>query len=267
VPFLLQLEHGRALELITGELSRLGYAWAYRVIDAKAFGIPQRRRRWYLVASLSGDPRDVLLAGSADPRTPASNKAACGFYWTEGTRALGWAVDAIPPLKGGSSVGVPSPPAIVFPDGRFVTPDIRDAERLQGFPANWTLPAEAVAKPGYRWLLVGNAVAVRVAAWLGCRLTRPGRYEAQEDALWDGDRWPDAAWALPGESMYVSQASSWPVARPSIHLADFLRYPTRPLSERAALGFLRRADGAKLRFPPGLLDALRQHIASSARAA
>lgn len=31
------------------------------------------------------------------PETP------CGFYWTEGNTGLGWAVDAIPTLKGGSA--------------------------------------------------------------------------------------------------------------------------------------------------------------------
>ena len=39
----------------------------------------------------------------------------CGFYWTEGNRGLGWAVDAVPTLKGGSTIGIPSPPAIWDP--------------------------------------------------------------------------------------------------------------------------------------------------------
>jgi hypothetical protein len=36
--------------------------------------------------------------------------SACGFYWTDGHRGLGWAVNAIPPLKGGSGLAIPSPP-------------------------------------------------------------------------------------------------------------------------------------------------------------
>ena len=35
------------------------------------------------------------------------------------------AMDAVPTLKGGSTIGIPSPPAILLPDGRVVTPDIR----------------------------------------------------------------------------------------------------------------------------------------------
>ena len=38
-----------------------------------------------------------------DAGTPPARRRgnhACGFYWTEGNTGLGWAVDAIPPLKG-----------------------------------------------------------------------------------------------------------------------------------------------------------------------
>lgn len=78
-------------------------------------------------------------------KTLASQRLAFGFYWTEGTRGLGAAVDAVPTLKGGSTIGIPSPPGILLPGGRVVTPRIEDAERLQGFEAGWTEPAEAVA--------------------------------------------------------------------------------------------------------------------------
>ena len=50
-----------------------------------------------------------------------------GFYWTEGTRGLGWAADAVPTLKNGSTIGIPSPPAILMPTGVVIQPDIRDA--------------------------------------------------------------------------------------------------------------------------------------------
>src|SRR5262249_8291333 len=37
VPFMLNLDRGRAIRIITGALEELGYAWAYRTIDARAF--------------------------------------------------------------------------------------------------------------------------------------------------------------------------------------------------------------------------------------
>ena len=55
---------------------------------------------------------------------------AHGFYWTEGIKGLGWAANAVPTLKGGSTVGVPSPPAVWLPSGEIVTIGLRDAELL-----------------------------------------------------------------------------------------------------------------------------------------
>jgi len=261
VPFLLQLGKGGALKLVTSALRELGYDWAYRVIDSQAFGLPQRRRRWYLVASTVGDPRDVLLAGSVTPTEHSGEPAACGFYWTEGMRALGWAVNAVPPIKGGSSVGVPSPPAILMPDRRIVTPELRDTERLQGFRPDWTKPAEMVARTGFRWQLVGNAVTVGAAEWLGGRLVEPVPYNADNDtAMPANGRWPCAAWSVGGETR-ASAANTTPVWLDREPLARFLKYPTRPLSARAASGFLKRTRKGSLRFPPGFLAAVEAHIA------
>jgi DNA (cytosine-5)-methyltransferase 1 len=263
VPFMLQLAKGEALRVILNELEALGYRWAYRVVNSQAFGLPQRRLRVFLVAALSGDPRGVLFADEAGP--PAApvrrRKWASGFYWTEGIRGLGWAENGIPTLKGGSSIGIPSPPAIVLPNGSVVTPDIRDAERMQGFSADWTLPALKVVRRGHRWKLVGNAVTVDVAAWIGRRLREPGELVVQQgDALGPGSRWPHAAWNV-GQGRYQAQASEWPVQTPGAALHDFLEYPSAPLSVKATAGFLRRADVSSLRFPEGFLQTLRAHLA------
>lgn len=260
VPFMLQLHGGQALDHIVTALEELGYAWAYRVVDTRSMGIPQRRERVYLVASKSGDPRDVVLsdeAGEPEPPDPRSwREVACGFYWTEGLRGLGWAHDAVPTLKGGSTLGIPSPPAIVLPSGDIVQPDIRDAERLQGFTADWTLPSNGADRPGHRWKLVGNAVTVDVAAWIAQRLVEPGTYDPSDDVPLlrkTVGAWPRAAWGAQGER-WISSASRWPQRRQKVPLADFLTYPTRRLSNRAAAGFYARAQRARLRFPPGFLD-------------
>src|SRR5437879_2341375 len=50
VPFMLQLDAGQAMRYVTDELERLGFMWAYRVVDARAFGLPQRRLRVILLA-------------------------------------------------------------------------------------------------------------------------------------------------------------------------------------------------------------------------
>jgi DNA (cytosine-5)-methyltransferase 1 len=216
-----------------------------------------------LLASQTADPREVLFHGDrGEPATSDHKGQACGFYWTEGIRGLGWAVDGVPTLKGGSTIGIPSPPAIWMPDGRIVTPDIRDAERMQGFEADWTAPAGELGRRGerHRWKLVGNAVSVPLAEWVGRRLRNPRPYdESLHDELAPRSTWPRAAWGDEG-GIYRVAVSAWPVQAPYQNLASFLRYPTKPLSERAAAGFLHRTAKSTLRFPEGLLDAVEAHL-------
>jgi DNA (cytosine-5)-methyltransferase 1 len=261
VPFMLQLAGGKALEVIVSSLEDLGYKWAYRVVNTRAFGLPQRRERVYLLASRSHDPREVLFVDEAEPPVDARSfgEVACGFYWTEGLRGLGWAVDSVPTLKGGSTIGIPSPPAIIFPSGFVGKPHIRDAERMQGFTAGWTEPAEQVAKRGHRWKLVGNAVTVDVAAWIGNRLREPLHFGGAGVPLVFAGRWPRSAWNV-GDGRFAADLSAWPVARRGTGLADFLDEEVQPLSEKACRGFLSRAERASLRFPPGFLEALAVHL-------
>lgn len=268
VPFMLQLGRGRALDVIVSAIEELGYHWAYRVVDSRAFGLPQRRRRVLLVASKCEDPRRVLFSDEAGaPPEPDRTGRACGFYWTEGNRGLGWAVDAIPTLKSGSTVGVPSPPAIWMPDDRIVTPDIRDAERLQGFEQDWTKPAEASVRSGYRWRLVGNAVPVPVAAWLGERLIAPGDFEEHGAVpVHVGRAWPTCAWNA-GNGRFTRDLSEWPkrLAYQSLH--EFLRYEPKPLSRKATSGFRSRLEASCLKYPEEFLRALIRHESLSTFAA
>jgi len=261
VPFMLQLDRGEAMRFLTRSLEGLGFHWAYRVVDTRAFGVPQRRQRVTLLASRTEDPRAVLFVGDeGEPETPKVEDVACGFYWTEGVRGLGWAVDAIPTLKGGSTIGIPSPPAIRLPNGFIGTPDLRDAERLQGFEADWTLPAAEGRRVGARWKLVGNAVSVPVARWVGERLLDPRSYEgASDEVLAATDPWPRAAWST-GEGARRADLSVWPVRESYQQLESFLDYDVAPLSERATAGFLGRAKRSSLRFPPGFLEDVSAHL-------
>jgi DNA (cytosine-5)-methyltransferase 1 len=263
VPFMLQLQRGKAMRYVVDELEELGFAWAYRVVNTRAFGLPQRRQRVMLLASRTEDPRPVLFGcDTGECEVPFSGNELCGFYWTEGLRGLGWAVDAVPTLKGGSTIGIPSPPAIWDPhDGSITTPEIRDAERLQGFPEDWTKPAADVpgVRQSHRWKLVGNAVSVPVAEWIGGRIVAPTGPAPIGTELKRGVAWPKAAWGHKGH-VYAVDVSSFPVRVCPPSLRAFLQFPRSPLSLRAASGFLNRALVSGLRFEDRFLDDVRLHV-------
>lgn len=265
VSFMLSLNGGEAIQTIVDELENLGYNWAYRTIDSITF-VPQHRCRVYVIASLHNDPRDVILSGDAQTDCSGINYSTfekpLGFYWTEGKHALGLVKDGIPTLKAGSTIGIPSPPAIVFPSGEVSSPDIRDAERLQGFPADWTLPAEELSKPSCRWKLVGNAVTVDTVSWIANKILEPAKYDNSKDKeLVIKKSWPKSAWGVNGERC-SSNVSAYPsdVVRQS--LQEFLLYPRKPLSLKASLGFEKRLLEGGMKSPDYFKEAIRKHILS-----
>jgi DNA (cytosine-5)-methyltransferase 1 len=268
VPYMLRLDRGNAMNFLTSELARLGYSWAYRVVDARAFGLPQRRPRVILLASKSGCASSVLFGGNY-PELDIDGKpsevegaVAFGFYWTEGSRGVGWVREGVPPIKCGSTVGIASPPAVWYPARDFVgTIDIRDAERLQGFPHGWTDFSQTGvdARQSYRWRLIGNAVSTKLSEWVGGRLAID-RPICVESVPFDRSRaWPDAAHG-DGNSANAVKISRWPSRAKQKTLSTFLKYDLKPLSRRATEGFLSRAAACtNVVYSKEFLSSLRTH--------
>lgn len=271
VPNMLSLDRGKAMEYLVREIEEIGYKWAYRVVDTRSTGLPHRRRRVILVASTSIDPDAVLFADeTAGPDDSGFRDDAFGFYWTEGRGGLGWAKDAVPTLKGGSTLGIPSPPAIWLREknsaGSFVTPTISDAEALQGFSRGWTkvdFGMSTARTTGTRWKLVGNAVSTGVAEWVAGRVRNPG-VPVIESNEWDSSRpWPTAASGYRGKWRKM-RASEYPVLYPYKHLLDIVSPESaNPLSERALSGFHSRLKRGNLGRYPGFREAVAQADAPS----
>jgi DNA (cytosine-5)-methyltransferase 1 len=83
VPGVLSIDGGRAFGAFLGGLGELGYGFAYRVLDAQHFGVPQRRRRVFVVGHL-GDWRRAAavlferhsLSGHPAPSREAGQRVA-----------------------------------------------------------------------------------------------------------------------------------------------------------------------------------------------
>jgi DNA (cytosine-5)-methyltransferase 1 len=269
VAFALQLQGGTAIKFVTSNLERLGYRWAYRILDTRQFGLAQRRRRIFILGSLSHDPAAILFKGAdqegdVDPSDPVR----FGFYWTEGNTGLGWSPEAVPPLKGGSSVSIPSPPAIWDrAQSAFFKPGLSDAERIQGFPAGWTNIGELKgAKSRARWKLIGNAVSVPVVKWIGQSIIAEVNGKAAKlDA--EGLRTSVRKRAHNAASSTIGAAprqfcfnSEGPDSALEGSLRDFAFRDREELSARAASGFLARIQKSSLRTHPDFIPDLRNYV-------
>ena len=262
VYFMLHLAKGAGIRNIVNNLEELGYKWAYRVVDSRGFGLAQRRRRVYIVAVTDVDPRNILLSDDRPDQSwpKPSTSEPIGFYWTEGRSGHGLTGNAIPPIKSGSGLAIPSAPAVLLPNGRVVTIPISIAERLQGFDAGWTNPLKRKGMDRHRWHLVGNAVSVPVSTWISERLLAPGVYDPTNDIRLDStEPWPRSAWNV-GKGRYVSTVSEYPLKRRRGSISSFKTENWPDLSTRALRGFIKRVKESRLRYPSGFLQALDKEL-------
>lgn len=269
---IISLRKGEAIDLITTRLAAYGYEWAYRLVDPRSYGIPQRRPRFIFLASNIMHPKDILFPMDEDVDANIDDKLnndeivadAYGFYWTEGKIGIGWAKDSIPPLKCGSSLGLPSSPAIWDIHNNFLgTPTIEDAERLQGFPENWTgVLIDNGFKDNKRWKLLGNAVNTTVSNWIGSRLENGIIERLAEDRLFRTNLkpWPKAAISYNGDIWGV-KASFYPNGINYIPILEFLNHPLRPLSLKATLGFQKRVlESTLIKYPEAFKQSINTYL-------
>ena len=140
--------------IIQGEL----YSVAWRVLDAQYFGVPQRRRRVFVVGYTGNNwraPYAVLFE-------PENEKVL-----------IEKRLETYPSISALTKTDYKGPskqrPNLVIPTikgDRKLTP--LEHERLQGFPDNYTnIPG---AKDAPRYAAIGNSMAVPVMRWIGERI-------------------------------------------------------------------------------------------------
>lgn len=248
VPNLLRLEGGRAFRLIISALQQSGYhTVAWRTLNAREFGLPQNRNRVFLVAS-----KDRALAVSIhrpvniDARI--STEKAAGFYWTAGLQSICYSEGYIPALKIGSSIAVPSPPAILYGDMvRKATAD--ECLAFQGFSRADFLEIPDKAK----YSMAGNAVALPVGQFVMDGVIDQAASDFVQTSLF-------ANGTIPADGVDYGEGAL-PVANEasklSANLADFIdRTVNTPLSKRAASGLLSRLERSGKPCPDNLRNLL-----------
>lgn len=203
VPGLFSSNAGRDFAVIVDWLAQRGYGVGWRVLDAQGFGLAQRRKRVFIVASF-GSPRGcaVLLESESLHRDSSKSRQArqgdtratengadenCQHRSVDIARAL-TAVGRRPDIgKGNFVVWQATTPDSIRITATDISPTLSarmgtgghnvpfigvrrltptECERLQGFPDGWT-DGQADSN---RYKQLGNAVAVPVAEWIGRRI-------------------------------------------------------------------------------------------------
>lgn len=182
VPGVLSSAGGRDFRAVVGEAVRLGYGVAWRVLDARTFGLPQARRRLFLVGRAGGraDCAAAVLAdrlpaatdgGPAQEARPLGPDAGGGPGGPGG--CWGWTGDTTPKFirncsptlrtsQGGEGVGV-----LVGGRLRRFTPV--EMERLMGLPDGYTgiTYKGRPATDRQRLRVIGNSFPVPMVRWVG----------------------------------------------------------------------------------------------------
>lgn len=168
---------------------------AWRTFDAKFGGVPQQRRRVFVVACPTGgaDPRDLLFERETVRGHPSPCGAGTtGYPATLGSGAEGpiyfncdsrpkFSTEFAHPLKADTGSGGRG--CILANDNvpRRLTP--LECERLMGFPDGWTdIPGATDAQ---RWSALGNSLAIPDVRWIGERI------KASVEEKLARHHWPD----------------------------------------------------------------------------
>ena len=176
VPGLLNSEKGEDFRVLLQTLGKLGYGISWRILDAKYFGTPQRRRRVYVVGSLGSlrsaevlfEQNGIELAYRAGlGKREVSAQGSGGENKETNTYSIQHASIGRKPEAGPQAKGYRS-------DGETYTLDSRgNADAVcQTDDAFGVREATRISNgvDGNRYRAVGNAVAVPVIEWLGKRI-------------------------------------------------------------------------------------------------
>lgn len=106
VPNLLGISQGECYRIILEKISELGYRMCWRVLNSSGFGIPQSRRRLFLVGYL-GDrcPAEILAFGGNDAENCGKGKPEQLIGGSQGSRVYSTNGTAVTQCSGSGGMG------------------------------------------------------------------------------------------------------------------------------------------------------------------
>jgi len=257
---ILRLDNGGVLREVVREFFEAGYTnIAWREINARELGLPHHRSRVFFIASKKRFSALSLFRDLPESQCSKSSKKVdvAGFYWTAGTHSLNYSIGYVPTIKVGSSLSIPSPPAIHYNDKvRLLSPV--EALRLQGFDPNTLGPLTR----GEAYRMAGNAVAAPIGRFVldgALEESKPLSLKTNDQlSLFQSD-FIEETGKVPGAGYFDGKFTEVILDKPPLaeNLADFVDFQSREsLSTRAAQGLLRRLERNSTPCPESLLQVL-----------
>ncbi len=176
---LLSSHNGQDFRIVLEELTALGYAVAWRIMNSRYYGAPQSRPRVFICASKI-DPELPLRALYEEKSGTSGLSARAGFLSIDDCHESGARVPRVAyclAATSGRHTGTDWSRTYISYEAevRRLTPT--ECEGLQGFPKGWTDVVKTSGKslsdrdtPRYHSL--GNAVAVPVIQWIARNLRK-----------------------------------------------------------------------------------------------
>jgi DNA (cytosine-5)-methyltransferase 1 len=190
---LLNSHKGADFRTLLASLTELGYAVAWRVLNARYFGAPQSRPRVFICA-WRGSPSNAIKVLFEDKIAAMPKNERQGFVLESKCPVSGASVPQISfciSATSGRHTGLDwARSYVTYADAvRRLTP--LECERLQGLPDSWTTPDQDYVVPirgieTNRYHAIGNAVCVPVVEWLAGRIANA--FDSIDDAALSGPK-------------------------------------------------------------------------------
>ena len=152
---------------------------AWRVLDAKYFGVPQQRRRLYLIASGKDIlPENILFEEHINEPLPNFPNRPLSFIKGKHTfeifRGYTDCLYSSYGTKWNGNAAANNGSLFVVQDGRLRRLSPLECERLMGLPDNYTQIEGA--KRTNRYQAIGNSWTIPVIEWIGKRIQTPAYF-------------------------------------------------------------------------------------------
>jgi len=168
VPGIFSINNGEPFRYLLARFAECGYGLAWRVLDAQFFGVPQRRRRVFVVGHFGTPIRagEVLFDGGGLPvHSGATIHKKKNHQGANAVNSQGGCVSGTLTTNTGR-IGGDRIEQLVVSGGRVRQLTPLECERLQGFPDHYT----EEFNDNQRYKMLGNTMPVPVIRWIGERI-------------------------------------------------------------------------------------------------